>query len=102
MPSHESAVRLTTALYYTPSGRSIQQRGIVPDIEIEQAQISVDLAQRRRREADLPGSLENEQLDEDERTLQETEQLRVDYQLARAIDLLKGVWFFSNQSARMP
>jgi carboxyl-terminal processing protease len=102
LPSHESAVRLTTARYYTPSGRSIQQRGIVPDIEIDQAQISVDLAQRRRREADLPGSLENEQLDEDERTFQETEQLQVDYQLARAVDLLKGVWFFSNQSARIP
>jgi len=54
------ALRLTSARYYTPSGRSIQAKGIEPDIEVEQARVE-KLVNRfpRRSEADLRGHLEN-------------------------------------------
>ena len=60
--SGHGAIRLTTSRYYTPSGRSIQQLGITPDIEVHQARIE-DLeapAGMRRREADLKGALRND------------------------------------------
>src|SRR3546814_11348440 len=59
IPGH-GAIRLTTARYYTPSGRSIQAKGIEPDITIEQARIEPLTVQGRRREADLRGPLVNE------------------------------------------
>ncbi|MBI1207849.1 MAG: PDZ domain-containing protein [Azospirillum sp.] len=55
------AIRLTTARYYTPSGRSIQQLGITPDIEVHQAKLEeIDNIAGRRREADLRGALRND------------------------------------------
>ena len=55
------AIRLTTSRYYTPSGRSIQQLGITPDIEVRQARIEeVEPTAGRRREADLKGALRND------------------------------------------
>ncbi len=90
-----NAMRLTTARYYTPSGRSIQGTGIEPDILVRPATVE-RLAQRgQRSEASLRGSLENDTLDEDapeagpsaERTTQDVD----DYQLARAIDLIQGL-----------
>ena len=55
------AIRLTTSRYYTPSGRSIQQLGITPDIEVRQARIEeVEQPANRRREADLKGALRND------------------------------------------
>ncbi|MEI6557862.1 MAG: S41 family peptidase [Rhodospirillaceae bacterium] len=55
------AIRLTTSRYYTPSGRSIQQLGITPDIEVRQARIEeVEQSGSRRREADLKGALRND------------------------------------------
>src|SRR3546814_13760206 len=51
-------MRLTTARYYTPSGRSIQAKGITPDIKVEPAKIE-KIEQQSRREADLRGALEN-------------------------------------------
>lgn len=101
----EGAMRLTTSLYYTPSGRSIQALGIAPDILVEQRP-AVELdeeeqaAQTRRNEASLRGAIENSTLSEDElRQLEEeraiaeaTAQLRNDdYQLAYAIDILTGL-----------
>jgi carboxyl-terminal processing protease len=60
LPGH-GAMRLTTARYYTPSGRSIQQLGITPDIEVQPAKVEeIAQAQQRRREADLRGSLRND------------------------------------------
>ena len=61
----ESAMRLTTARYYTPSGKSIQGTGVVPDIEVKQARIAVPAGATpttlsRPSEADLPGALRNE------------------------------------------
>ena len=61
----ESAMRLTTARYYTPSGRSIQALGIEPDIEVQQAKvekIATPNAAFRRAEADLKGALKNDTL----------------------------------------
>ena len=100
----EGAMRLTTARYYTPSGRSIQALGVSPDIIVEQPrrqpQTEEEEERRTRSEADLRGSLGNDSLSEDEirqieedRALAEaTAQLREDdYQLAYAIDILKGL-----------
>ena len=102
----EGAMRLTTARYYTPSGRSIQSLGISPDIIVEQPRrVEQDEddegdSNRFRSEADLRGSLDNDSLSEDEiRQIEEDRaraeaaaQLREDdYQLAYAIDILKGL-----------
>src|SRR6185437_17107431 len=58
----QGALRLTTARYYTPSGRSIQAEGIEPDIKVEQAKlVKIDTGQIRR-EADLRGALRNDTL----------------------------------------
>jgi len=58
VPGH-GAIRLTTARYFTPSGRSIQALGIDPNIEVEQAKVEVLAQQRRIGEADLRGALQN-------------------------------------------
>jgi carboxyl-terminal processing protease len=58
VPGH-GAIRLTTARYFTPSGRSIQALGIDPDIVAEQAKVEVIAQQRRIGEADLHGALQN-------------------------------------------
>ncbi|MDJ0629801.1 MAG: S41 family peptidase [Rhodobacter sp.] len=103
----DGAMRLTTARYYTPSGRSIQALGVSPDIIVEQpprtpeTETEEDAANRpTRSEADLRGSLDNDSLTEDERRQIEADraaaeaaaQLREDdYQLAYAIDILKGL-----------
>ena len=54
----KGALRMTTARYFTPSGRSIQATGIEPDIKVEQAKLEVVEPQRLRSEADLPSHLE--------------------------------------------
>jgi len=88
------ALRLTTAAYYTPSGRSIQKTGIEPDILIEQAQITEETPTGRLREQDLRNARDNDGTvqpeDEDEDEVSETTAVQ-DYQLARALDLLKGI-----------
>ena len=58
IPGH-GAIRLTTARYYTPSGRSIQAKGIEPDIVVQQAKLEVIAAGQSIGEADLPGALQN-------------------------------------------
>ncbi len=102
----DSAMRLTTARYYTPSGRSIQALGISPDIIVEQPRRAVQdedeeqVTPRSRSEADLRGSLDNDSLSEDEIRQIEEDRERAeaaaalredDYQLAYAIDILKGL-----------
>jgi len=104
--NQDGAMRLTTARYYTPSGRSIQSLGISPDIIVEQPRRSVneeedDAEERNQRsEAGLRGSLENDSLTEDEIRQIEEDRARAeaaaalredDYQLAYAIDILKGL-----------
>mgnify|MGYP000630196239 FL=1 len=102
----DGAMRLTTARYYTPSGRSIQALGVSPDIIVEQPRRSPDTEEAEdeprgtRFEADLRGRLDNDSLSEDERKQIEDERARAeasaklredDYQLAYAIDILKGL-----------
>ncbi len=94
------AIRLTTSLYYTPSGRSIQAKGIVPDIIVEQAELEAVQGQRRRRnEADLRGHIVGEEEGEDEEDVQAAAEndRPFDFQLARAKDLLQGISLFGRK-----
>ncbi len=99
-----AAMRLTTARYYTPSGRSIQSLGVSPDIVVEQprrtAETEEEANTNNRSEADLRGAISNDSMTEDERrqlleeqqAAEEAAKLRNDdYQLAYAIDVLKGL-----------
>ena len=104
MPGH-GAIRLTTARYYTPSGVSIQAKGIEPDIEVALARIE-ELDQGPLREEDLRGVLDgsNENADAKQagekedapEKAPETDPSKIDYQLARALDLLRGLTIFNN------
>ena len=100
------AMRLTTARYYTPSGRSIQALGVSPNIIVEQPRREPkddkpeEEQKKMRSEADLRGSLDNNSISEAERTQIEAERATAeeaaklrkdDFQLAYAIDLLKGL-----------
>ncbi len=99
--SGAGAMRLTTARYYTPSGGSIQAKGIEPDILVEQARIESLDAGPRRSEADLRGALDNTggaDEGETEGTTAETEDEPQDYQLARALDLLQGLALFNQRA----
>lgn len=104
----DGAMRLTTSLYYTPSGRSIQALGVAPDIVVRQPPRNptsttpeeAETTRPRRTESSLRGSLENENITDDERRLIEEEaraaeevaRLRTeDYQLAYALDILRGL-----------
>ena len=112
--SNTSAIRLTTARYYTPSGVSIQGLGIVPDIEVELARIE-PVEGGVVREEDLKGALDGIEDDEagettgenaadaetagdetagDETPAKPVDQSKIDYQLARALDLIRGVAVF--------
>ena len=94
------AIRLTTARYYTPSGRSIQAKGIDPDIVVEPARLEKLEQGRRRRESDLRGSLDAEGAADkkasDESAEAEKDKADEDYQLARALDLLRGFRLLSS------
>lgn len=121
------AIRLTTARYFTPSGRSIQQVGIEPDIEVPEARLQVVDEGKGRREADLRGALSNPNptaqpvtppkplpgAGQDQVQTQPGAKPAVvpvtntpapapgspdDYQLARAIDLLHGIQLYSSRS----
>lgn len=111
---NNGAMRLTTALYYTPSGRSIQKVGIQPDIVVDQARIEpLDPRGLRRREADLRGALNNGN-GRNEKSMesannpsskgkskssdQAKQNRRQDFQLQRALDLLRGVSFFNKNT----
>ncbi|MGB1345493.1 MAG: S41 family peptidase [Amylibacter sp.] len=104
LSSDGAAMRLTTARYYTPSGRSIQSLGVSPDILVEQRiRSDEDLDEARnfqRFEADLENSLSNDSLTDDERKFLEDERKKQeetakmrndDYQLSYALDVLKGL-----------
>ena len=101
--SSTSAIRLTTARYYTPSGVSIQARGIMPDIEVELARIEA-VEGGIVREEDLRGALDGSEAienDTDETAAEGAEddaepvdQSKIDYQLTRALDLIRGVSVF--------
>jgi carboxyl-terminal processing protease len=106
----DGAMRLTTARYYTPSGRSIQSLGVAPDIVVNQPRIdpaaegteaaAAEEAGNARTEADLRGVLSNDSMTDDERRLLEEERAKAeetaklrdeDYQLAYAVDIITGL-----------
>jgi carboxyl-terminal processing protease len=127
-----TAIRLTTARYYTPSGRSIQAKGIEPDIVVPQSKIeNLENSDMNISEADLKGALANPQASKpgDEKSMPvikpetpnsqnapaldkpsdkagdkkpisiDHPELADDYQLARAIDLLRGISLYNSQHA---
>ncbi len=109
--SQHGAIRLTTARYYTPSGRSIQALGIEPDIAVEQARIETVAQAQERREADLRRALRNGdeeavdppttdegvEADADKGEGTEAPAERQDYQLLRALDLIRGIALYAQK-----
>jgi carboxyl-terminal processing protease len=97
--TNETAVKMTTARYYTPSGRSIQAEGIVPDIKINSVKVEPleDTDFTPLREKDLAHHLENGNAKEEgestpaESTASNAPLEVTDYPLAQAINLLKGL-----------
>ncbi len=125
LPGH-GAMRLTTARYYTPSGRSIQAKGIEPDILVEPAKIE-QLNIEYYHESDLRGALVNEKDIDKEKLIEEAKEKAAekaakeksktgevneedikeekkkieDYQLSRAIDLIRGVSLYQDRQKEM-
>ncbi|MES9960890.1 MAG: S41 family peptidase [Sedimenticola sp.] len=106
--NNSTAIKLTTARYFTPSGRSIQAEGIEPDIVLSNLKVEAVNGGKEQsiKEADLAGHLENgdeskpgdgdagdEQNDENGRSLAEK-----DYQLNEALNLLKGLYILQRKS----
>ncbi len=95
--NNDRALKLTTALYYTPNGRSIQAQGIEPDIVVQRAQLTRDADEVSYREADLLGHLNNGNGDGEERPTVRSSatgtnaERDADYQLNQALNLLKGL-----------
>ncbi len=113
------AMRLTTSRYYTPSGTSIQAKGITPDIEVQAAKIESLESGKVRTEADLRGRLSNDQdrksddnkptdrSESDKKKGKGSESLRglqseEDYQLSRAIDLIRGLYLYEKANEGVP
>ena len=110
----EGAIRLTTARYYTPSGRSIQSLGVAPDIIVAQktkpseSENDKNLAGRKRlTESDLRGALSNDSLNEEEKKQMELDRAQQeksaamrleDYQMAYALDIIKGLNIYNNEN----
>lgn len=98
--SDDRAIKLTTALYFTPNGRSIQAQGIVPDITVERGRIRAAERSERTREADLPGHLDAPVTPTDSAAGDVSALQSEDYQVAEALNLLKGLHLLSMRSGR--
>ncbi len=90
------AIRLTTARYYTPSGTSIQAKGINPDVVVEQVKVEQPRNEHRRSEADLPKHLKAEEPKNEPRAADKNNPGNPanrphDFQLSYALDLLRGM-----------
>ena len=86
------AMRLTTARYYTPSGRSIQATGIVPDVEVKPAKVEEIDKGMNFSEAEFGNALKNDaQTITKNKTSKKDDSLKKDYQLSRAVDLVKAL-----------
>ena len=93
----KGAVRLTTARYFTPSGNSIQAKGISPDIYVPQSKLEILENNNSRREADLRGALDSENKKDNNKSLSNDEDNPVnDYQLNRAIELIRSINVYEN------
>ncbi len=101
------AIKLTTARYFTPSGRSIQARGIDPDIVVEQARLETIDSIPQRREENLRERLDNPEAETDGEVEVEPSEARSprgaseadDYQLLRAYDLLRGISLYKSSKS---
>jgi carboxyl-terminal processing protease len=93
--NNDRALKITTALYYTPNGRSIQAQGIIPDIEVRKAKITNEQDGDYFKEADLQGHLGNGNGGADKPSSSGGKSKPMpqddDYQLAQALSLLKGL-----------
>jgi carboxyl-terminal processing protease len=104
LPSGENvALKLTTAKYYTPLGRSIQKTGIDPDILVEQVELKKPSEPQTppRKEADLRGAIDNDQNSTKKDNEKESSKTKVDdssndYQLSRAFDLILALDLANN------
>lgn len=98
--NNEKAIKLTTALYFTPSGRSIQAEGIVPDIWVDRSTVTkLKSNPWRVKEKDLPGHLGNGNGGHGEiETAANIELASKDYQLNEALTLLKGLNILARKS----
>ena len=103
--SNDRAVKLTTALYYTPNGRSIQAQGIEPDVEVERVQVTSIRQGLNTTEADLArhlgngkGGKESNRQEREQRRITSAELLKEDNQLHEALNLLKGLNIFIQNS----
>ncbi len=104
--SETAAVKLTTARYFTPDGRSIQAQGIVPDIVVEQSEVTPS-EQQYYKESDLPGHLENPDGEVASKNNKESQKenksddlIRRDFQLYEAHTLLRGVTILSPKKTK--
>ncbi len=93
--TNERALKLTTALYFTPNGRSIQAQGITPDIEVKPAKLTREKDRESYKEADLAGHLGNGNGGADKPSSKSAKPAARpqddDYQLGQALNLLKGL-----------
>ncbi len=93
--SNDRALKITTALYFTPNGRSIQAQGIIPDVEVRQAKVTGAQDDDTFKEADLQGHLGNGNGGADKPSVKAAKaKPRLqddDYQLGQALSLLKGL-----------
>lgn len=99
---NNTAIKLTTARYYTPSGRSIQAKGIEPDIVLEDLKFTAtkEKGVKPVKEADLKGHLENGDKQQEKKVSKDTKKKRInlaseDYALYEALNLLKGLYLLS-------
>ena len=93
--NNEKAIKLTTALYFTPNGRSIQAEGIIPDIHVDRSKVTkLKSNPFRLKERDLPKHLRNSNAKNSKPADSEDDSLDIvstDYQLNEALTLLKGL-----------
>jgi carboxyl-terminal processing protease len=109
---NQGAMRLTTARYYTPSGRSIQAVGVTPDIHVDQGKLEIAKnTEPTTRESDLKGAFKNpdatktppkqgDAAKEGEKKGEEAAKQPADYQMQRAVDTLKAIALFEAQKAQ--
>ena len=96
-----NAMRLTTARYYTPSGRSIQATGIEPDVVVHPAKIEEFVNEYGFSEAEYTNALKNESADaaksNQKPSIEENNDWRKDYQLLRAVDMVKALSVYTSK-----
>ena len=94
------ALRMTTAKYFTPSGRSIQKTGIEPDIVVEERELKKADNKKISREEDLKGALKNpsnKDKKEEKENKEKSDEI-ADFQLSRALDLVRGISLYNTKT----